>query len=42
MTVFEFIEGFYNPMRRHSRIGYLSPIEYEKRARATWPSARRG
>ena len=32
MTVFEFIEGFYNPMRRHSRIGYLSPIEYEKRA----------
>ena len=31
MAVFEFIEGFYNPVRRHSRIGYLSPIEYEKR-----------
>jgi transposase InsO family protein len=24
MTVFEFIEGFYNPRRRHSSIRYLS------------------
>ena len=24
-AVFEFIEGFYNPRRRHSSIGYLSP-----------------
>ncbi len=29
--VFEFIEGFYNPRRRHSSIGYLSPIDYERR-----------
>jgi len=29
-TVFEFIEGFYNPRRRHSSIGYLSPIDYER------------
>jgi len=25
--VFAFIEGFYNPRRRHSSIGYLSPID---------------
>jgi len=28
--VFEFIEGFYNPRRRHSSIGYLSPIDFER------------
>jgi putative transposase len=30
MAVFEFIEGWYNPHRRHSAINYLSPIDYEK------------
>lgn len=30
MAVFCFIEGFYNPSRRHSALGYLSPIEYER------------
>jgi hypothetical protein len=29
LALFSFIEGFYNPRRRHSSIGYLSPIEYE-------------
>jgi len=33
-TVFAFIEGFYNPRRRHSSIGYLSPIDYERRHNA--------
>jgi hypothetical protein len=31
-AVFTFIEGFYNP--RHSSIGYLSPIDYERRHHA--------
>ena len=39
IAVFEFIEGFYNPRRRHSSIGYLSPIDYE-RAQAVDPGAR--
>ena len=30
--VFDFIEGFYNPRRRHSALGYLSPDVYEQRA----------
>jgi putative transposase len=29
IAVFRFIEGFYNPSRRHSSIGYLSPTEFE-------------
>ena len=33
MAVFYFIEGWYNPHRRHSALGYLSPIAYENAAR---------
>jgi len=28
-AMFEWIEGFYNPTRRHSSLGYLSPADYE-------------
>lgn len=28
-TVFDYIECFYNPRRRHSSLDYLSPAEYE-------------
>ena len=47
--MFDYIERFYNPKRRHSTIGYLSPMEFEMQARislsgcqpnrqqATWP-----
>ena len=31
MAIFEFIEGWYNPARRHSALGYQSPIVYERR-----------
>jgi putative transposase len=31
MAVFDYLEGFYNPRRRHSALAYLSPAEYERR-----------
>ncbi|WP_197412690.1 IS3 family transposase [Kocuria rosea] len=30
MEVFSYLEGFYNPRRRHSRLGNLSPTDYEQ------------
>ena len=30
--MFDHMERFYNPKRRHSRIGYMSPLEFESQA----------
>jgi hypothetical protein len=31
LAIFEYLEGFYNPHRLHSSIGYLSPVNFERR-----------
>jgi putative transposase len=31
VAVFAWIEGWYNPHRRHSGIGYHSPVDFERR-----------
>lgn len=28
--MFDYIQRFYNPTRRHSTLGYLSPMDFEK------------
>ena len=33
-AIFDYIERFYNPRRLHSSLGYLSPVEFERRAAA--------
>ena len=32
VALFEYINGFYNPRRRHSAIGWKSPVVFEKKA----------
>ena len=32
--VFDYIERFYNPMRRHSTLGYVSPVQFEQAQKA--------
>jgi putative transposase len=36
MAIFDFIEGWYNPQRRHSSIGGVSPAKFER----TWQASR--
>lgn len=38
-AIFEWIEGFYNPTRRHSALDYLSPIDYERQHTQAAPAA---
>ncbi|CAM3674431.1 Integrase catalytic domain-containing protein [Deinococcus saxicola] len=33
-AIFEYIEVFYNRQRRHSTLGYLTPHEFERQAKA--------
>jgi putative transposase len=37
LAVFEYIEGFYNTRRRHSSLGYRSPVRFERELMATTP-----
>ena len=38
LAVFDFIEGWYNPHRRHSALAYLSPLAYERHPRPGGPA----
>ena len=29
-AIARYIDGFYNPSRRHSALGYISPVQFEK------------
>jgi len=40
MAIFEYINGVYNPRRRHSALGWKSPLAFEaKAAKVSNPSA---
>ena len=38
-SVFDYVEAFYNPRRRHSALGYASPIQFEAAAASQAPAA---
>ena len=38
-AIFEWIEAWYNPRRRHSALGYLSPTHYDTLHTTTIPAA---
>jgi putative transposase len=40
LAVFDFIEGWYNPHRRHSALAYLSPLAYERQPRLSGSAGR--
>jgi putative transposase len=39
VAVFDYLEGFYNPRRRHSALGQLSPADFERSHQATYAAA---
>ena len=39
IAVFTWIEGWYNPRRRHSGLGYLSPLNFERSQEALFDVA---
>jgi len=39
--VFDYIESFYNAVRRHSTIGYINPVEFEKKVGLAYPTVHR-
>jgi putative transposase len=39
VAVFDYLEGFYNPRRRHSALGQLSPTDYERSHQADYAPA---
>ena len=46
-AIFDFVQGFYNPRHRHSSLGYVSPMTFERQDLASaacpgpsWPSPR--
>jgi putative transposase len=41
-AVFDFIEGWYNPRRRHSSLDYVSPIDFERQHTPTPPAGPSG
>jgi putative transposase len=38
-AIFEYLEVFHNRQRRHSALGWLTPMEYEKRHTTTSPDS---
>jgi putative transposase len=42
LAVFRYIEGWCNPHRRHSALDYQSPVNYERKHLAAWPTKPQG